>query len=377
MKGWNWGMKRTYILTYPELKSKRTEPLTEEQIKKNKEYSEINRARTRKAANERYESELKFKQFAMSRVGHTVSSETFNTPPMHNNYNVTIKDAKSQLSVYCLSPRYANKLPSHFVDEHPWGAGISFYKDTPIYMNVNLVPYTEQIQPFIFGFLRGCFYNGSWVVVHVYPIVDDNTLKWLYKTHKPISLRVAEDGTFFLTATKRVRDKSIPEMINPLNGRSYTETEVLELSKYINAQKRETKKIKALKEKKEHLNTKLSIIKHNFNTCEPNTADYVAMKINIERMQRDLNGLLDEIYDHENTLKEANNSIMSFHKEHQSLLNGEGWAIKWYNTEEANYMSDVGVVTEQGELGLGFNPLSDEDKKKLKKTTDETCEEDT
>ena len=35
----------------------------------------------------------------------------------------------------------------------------------------------------------------------------------------------------------------------------------------------------------------------------------------------------------------------------------------------------IGVITEQGDLGLGFNPITDEEKKKLKAKEEEKTEE--
>lgn len=371
-------MKQAYVLTFPEIKYKPRGPLTEEQIKKNKEYSEINRRRTRDNAAQKIQEEADFKQFAMTRMGHKATDDSFvNTSSKKSSSR--IKDIRASLSVYKLRPSYVAKLEKNFIDEHPKYEGC-FYKQVPIFMNVNLVPYTKRVQPLIFGFLAGAYYSDKstgYPIIHIHPVITDETFEWLFDTHKDIKLCVDDDGTFYLDAERRIRMPALPRLTNPLNKRVYSETETIELNTLLLAQKKRSSKVSALRSQISELDRKISVAKHNLNLLPSTSYTITARADEIKEMKQQMNGLQLKKRQHSILLKEITRAIVDFHTNHEHQSSDDGWSIKWYNTEEVKYYMDnnnTGVITEQGDLGLGFNPISEDEKKKLKKSDDDKTE---
>lgn len=363
-------MKQTYTVFYPELNNKRKEPLTEEQIQKNKEYSEIKRRRTRDAAMKKMVDDENFKQFTLTRT------RTPDTPDTDNSYKTAGTGTIYQsLTRYCIRTRNLKNLPSKFLIGHPVLKGEDYYKTIPIYMSVNMVPYNKCIQPLIFGYLRGVHIadDNKNIEAIIHPSVTQETLEWIYRTHSYFELCIDYDGTFFLDPKKRVRDPKIPILKNPINNRVYSEVETIALQSYLSKQKRWANKVRSLNKKLSDVVDKLSVVEHKYNSYQSTSSDaYFKLDAEVAGLKKEVDSYRNKIKTYEKSLKDIAEAIAQFHIDHEKYLEGMNYSIVWNNTEEVYSMDNTGVITEQGDLGLGFEPISEEDKKKLKVDTEKT-----
>lgn len=228
------GNKKTYICHFPEY-IPRKEFKSEEDLKKDKAYEELNKRR----------QEIREKELREITPSHNLV--------VHAAIPTSASGQYSSLCTQKLKSSEYKKLPAEFINTHPLKDDGAY--NIKVYFNVNGERFYELDEPYILGYLRGFIKNKNGdIYAKIESLINRQTTNWILRTHYDLKLKVSYNGSLYIDAVRQW-DKNVKHIKHPITGNFLTEFDAVQIIELDKAYKELEKRLAQYTDKLKSYNT--------------------------------------------------------------------------------------------------------------------------
>lgn len=313
-------MRKQYVVSYPEYIPKKKEPITTDQMAKNREYNKIAAQHNATNRREMLEAKLECQRLNSRRVKHAggIIFENLDRRFKPSSKSLDRIDRINLLRLP-LSDEFVENFGEERLSDFPV-RDLDMAYTIPIYININEVPFYEEKNPWILGYLGGIYSRKDRYYAKIIPSMEEEDYVWIYQTHYNFELKLHRSGKWYVS-TGRQLHMHLKPATNPISNREYCETELKQLSKILTD-------IETLNKLVRQNESKITKFKDNarwFAGLIKCTND-VEVQRQYRRVISMYTGRIDDLEadkaTFEKQLEEANAELTKFHESHIDLPEG-------------------------------------------------------